>query len=176
MVVAIYYFLHQAGIRMKIFAFTIYTCGMLAYLGMMLIESGVLIGAQKTLRAIPVAEQDLSTQFFLGLRSSWSGPLLQSYLTSFIGFSGSARAISSFSGGSHLRSSRCMIENAPAGLATSLLSYSFYSLGSSSRTPPVAQLVGFVNKTAFSTVRPTRSDIARGVFRPSSFFVSSRTA
>ncbi len=36
MVVAIYYFLHQAGIRMKIFAFAIYTCGMLAYLGMML--------------------------------------------------------------------------------------------------------------------------------------------
>ncbi len=27
MVVAIYYFLHQAGIRMKIFAFTIYTIG-----------------------------------------------------------------------------------------------------------------------------------------------------
>lgn len=27
MVVAIYYFLHQAGIRMKLFAFAIYTCG-----------------------------------------------------------------------------------------------------------------------------------------------------
>jgi hypothetical protein len=50
MVVAIYYFLHQAGIRMKIFAFTIYTCGMLAYLGMMLMESAVAFGAQKALR------------------------------------------------------------------------------------------------------------------------------
>lgn len=39
MVVAIYYFLHQAGIRMKLFAFTIYTCGMLAYYGMMLLET-----------------------------------------------------------------------------------------------------------------------------------------
>jgi hypothetical protein len=46
MVVAIYYFLHQAGIRMKVFAFTIYTCGMLAYLGMMLMESGVGVGSQ----------------------------------------------------------------------------------------------------------------------------------
>lgn len=27
MVVAIYYFLHQAGSRMKVFAFAIYTCG-----------------------------------------------------------------------------------------------------------------------------------------------------
>ena len=33
MVIATYYFLHQAGIRMKLFAFAIYTCGMLAYLG-----------------------------------------------------------------------------------------------------------------------------------------------
>ena len=46
MVIAIYYFLHQAGIRMKIFAFAIYTCGMLAYLGMMLLESGVIMGAR----------------------------------------------------------------------------------------------------------------------------------
>ncbi|MEP6637054.1 MAG: hypothetical protein ABJB97_10040 [Acidobacteriota bacterium] len=73
MVFAIYYFLHQAGIRVKIFAFTIYTCGMLAYLGMMLMESGVAIGAQKALRAIPETAQELPTQFYLGLRSSWVG-------------------------------------------------------------------------------------------------------
>lgn len=36
MVVGVYYFLHQAGIRMKLFTFAIYTCGMLLYLGMML--------------------------------------------------------------------------------------------------------------------------------------------
>jgi hypothetical protein len=73
MVVAIYYFLHQAGIRMKIFAFTIYTCGMLAYLGMMLMESGVGTGAQQALSAIPVEAQEPPTQYFLGLRSSWVG-------------------------------------------------------------------------------------------------------
>lgn len=73
MVVAIYYFLHQAGIRMKIFAFTIYTCGMLAYLGMMLMESGVGLGAQQALSAIPVTAQELPTQYYLSLRSSWVG-------------------------------------------------------------------------------------------------------
>lgn len=51
MVVAIYYFLHQAGIRMKVFAFAIYTCGMFAYLGMMLLESGMAMGVNRALRA-----------------------------------------------------------------------------------------------------------------------------
>lgn len=73
MVVAIYYFLHQAGARMKVFAFAIYTCGMLTYLGMMLMESGVGIGAQQSLRAIPRAAQSEPTQFYLGLRASWVG-------------------------------------------------------------------------------------------------------
>jgi hypothetical protein len=73
MVVAIYYFLHQAGVRMKRFVFTIYTCGMLAYLGMMLLESGAATGAQIALRAIPVEAQELPTQYYLGVRSSWVG-------------------------------------------------------------------------------------------------------
>ena len=73
MVVAIYYFLHQAGIRMKLFAFAIYTCGMLAYLGMMLLESNVGVGAQEALRAIPHAGQSLPTQHYLGVRASWVG-------------------------------------------------------------------------------------------------------
>ncbi|MBA3833174.1 MAG: hypothetical protein H0X34_15020 [Chthoniobacterales bacterium] len=75
MVVAIYYFLHQAGIRMKIFAFAIYTCGMLTYLGMMLLETGVLIGALKALRAVPVQAQEVPTQFYLGVRSSPVGTI-----------------------------------------------------------------------------------------------------
>jgi hypothetical protein len=73
MVVAIYYFLHQAGIRMKLFAFAVYTCGMLAYLGLMLLESGVGLGAQKALGAIPPAARSIPTQLYLGLRSSWVG-------------------------------------------------------------------------------------------------------
>ena len=70
---AIYYFLHQAGIRMKIFAFAIYTCGMLAYLGMMLLESNVGFGALQALQASPVTAQAAPTQFYLGVRSSWLG-------------------------------------------------------------------------------------------------------
>ncbi len=73
MIVAIYYFLHQAGIRMKLFAFAVYTCGMLSYLGMMLLESGVSFGAQKALGTIPQPTQALPTQYYLGMRSSWVG-------------------------------------------------------------------------------------------------------
>jgi hypothetical protein len=73
MVVAIYYFLHQAGIRMKLFAFAIYTCGMLAYLGMMLLESNVGVGAYEALRAIPEAAQSFPTRHYLGVRASWVG-------------------------------------------------------------------------------------------------------
>src|SRR5471032_327529 len=76
MVVAIYYFLHQAGIRMKVFAFAIYTCGMLAYLGMMLLESAVALGAQRALRAIPQAAQALATQYYLGVRAGPVGTIL----------------------------------------------------------------------------------------------------
>lgn len=73
MVVAIYYFLHQAGIWMKLFAFTIYTCGMLVYLGMMLLESNVGLAAATTLKGIPEAARSLPTAHYLGVRESWIG-------------------------------------------------------------------------------------------------------
>jgi hypothetical protein len=73
MVVAIYYFLHQAGLRMKWFAFLLYTCGMFTYLGMMLMESAVAIGAVKALQAIPASQQALPTAYLLGMRTSWVG-------------------------------------------------------------------------------------------------------
>jgi hypothetical protein len=75
MVVAIYYFLHQAGLRMKLFAFAIYSCGIFTYLGMMLVESGVATGAEKALRALPVSAQSLPTQYYFGVRSSWVGTI-----------------------------------------------------------------------------------------------------
>jgi hypothetical protein len=73
MVVAIYYFLHQAGIRMKVFAFVIYTIGVLSYLGMMLMESGVAIGVIAALRAIPAGQRSQPTLMYLGVRESWVG-------------------------------------------------------------------------------------------------------
>ncbi|MBA3963792.1 MAG: hypothetical protein H0X40_18090 [Chthoniobacterales bacterium] len=65
MVVAIYYFLHQAGMRMKLFAFALYTCGILIYLGMMIMESDMGIGVSDALRAIPEAARSLPTARYL---------------------------------------------------------------------------------------------------------------
>jgi hypothetical protein len=48
---------------------------MLAYLGMMLLESGVALGAQKALRAIPQAAQALPTQSYLGVRAGPVGTI-----------------------------------------------------------------------------------------------------
>ncbi len=48
---------------------------MLTYLGMMLLETGVLIGALKALSAIPVQAQEVPTQFYLGVRSSPVGTI-----------------------------------------------------------------------------------------------------
>lgn len=73
MVVATYYFLHRAGLGMKLFVFAIYTCGMLAYLGMMLSESNVAVGVFDALGAIPQAAQSLPTQHLLALHGSWIG-------------------------------------------------------------------------------------------------------
>jgi hypothetical protein len=73
MVVAIYYFLHRAGMGMRIFAFAIYTCGMLAYLGMMLLEANVGLAAYNALRAIPEAAQSLPTRQLLAVHASWIG-------------------------------------------------------------------------------------------------------
>lgn len=70
MVVAIYYFLHQAGIRMKIFAFVLYTCGLLMYLTMMVGGSATALGTARALQAIPHVAQSLPTQYYLGTRSS----------------------------------------------------------------------------------------------------------
>jgi hypothetical protein len=46
---------------------------MLAYLGMMLLESNVGVGAQEPLHAIPQTAQSLPTQHYLEVRASWVG-------------------------------------------------------------------------------------------------------
>lgn len=83
MVVAIYYFLHQAGIRMKFFAFTVYTCGMLFYFGMMVLESYVGVGAVAALKAIPEAARSLPTAHYLQVHESWVG-VTSSVLLNFV--------------------------------------------------------------------------------------------
>ena len=71
MVVAIYYFLNQAKIGLKIVAFTAYTVGMLVFLGEMLIESNVKGQALAALEALP--QKSLPTQQLLGVTGSWLG-------------------------------------------------------------------------------------------------------
>ncbi|HTT98280.1 MAG TPA: hypothetical protein VMF58_09535 [Rhizomicrobium sp.] len=69
MVVAIYYFLHQAGLRMKLFAFVLYALGMLVYLGSMLAESMLRQGAIKALDAMP--HKSAATEYYLSISHSW---------------------------------------------------------------------------------------------------------
>lgn len=69
MVVAIYYFLHRAGWRMRAFAFVLYVLGMLVYLGSMLAESMLRLGALKTLDAMP--KKSDATAYYLSVTHSW---------------------------------------------------------------------------------------------------------
>jgi hypothetical protein len=72
MVVAIYYFLNQANLVMKIFTyFFAYLVGMLLYLGEMLLETNVKASVLQSLRALP--HPSAVTQRYLGVGDSWLG-------------------------------------------------------------------------------------------------------
>ncbi|HXL99391.1 MAG TPA: hypothetical protein VN932_05620 [Rhizomicrobium sp.] len=71
MVVAIYYFLSQARLAMKLFAFAAYGVGMLLYLGQMLIETNLKYAVLASLKALP--RPSAVTQEYLGLNDSWLG-------------------------------------------------------------------------------------------------------
>src|SRR5215469_12616578 len=71
MVVAIYYFLNQAKLRLKIFAFLVYLVGMLMYLGVMVEESNVELWTMDELRSRP--HLSLLAQRYLQLHESWLG-------------------------------------------------------------------------------------------------------
>jgi hypothetical protein len=81
MVVAIYYFLSQAGIAMKIFAFVAYSFGLFLFLGQILIEENIKFVVIATQRAL-LHKSDV-TQEYLGVTASWLG-----HLTAFL-FNGS---------------------------------------------------------------------------------------
>jgi hypothetical protein len=75
MVVAIYYFLHQAGLRMRIFAFILYAMGMLALLLMMYADSVLRAGAIASMAALPEKSQAIVTQYYLAVSHSWVATL-----------------------------------------------------------------------------------------------------
>ncbi|MEO6871500.1 MAG: hypothetical protein ABI233_04685 [Chthoniobacterales bacterium] len=82
MVVAIYYFLHQAGPRMKIFAFVIYTFGMFMYFGLMVEDANFATGVLRALQQIPLASQSPPTQSVLAVKASWVGTTVTVLLNS----------------------------------------------------------------------------------------------
>ena len=71
MVIAIYYFLNEAKIGIRIFAFVVYLIGMLMYLGVMLVETNVYAAALDALRALPAGANSLPAQRYVALNDSW---------------------------------------------------------------------------------------------------------
>jgi uncharacterized membrane protein len=71
MVVAIYYFLNQAKLALRIFGFVAYMIGMLMYWGEMLIEANVKAAALAALKGLPSASGP--ARQFIGVSQSWLG-------------------------------------------------------------------------------------------------------
>ena len=71
MVVAVYYFLHQANLATRIFAFIAYLVGMLIFWGEMLIESNLKFSILAALKALP--SPSAIAQNYIGVTGSWLG-------------------------------------------------------------------------------------------------------
>lgn len=71
MVIGIYYFLNQAKIGLRVFAYLIYSVGMFLYFGMMLASSNIIAGIHQALSA--PAYKSLPTAYLLGVNKSWLG-------------------------------------------------------------------------------------------------------
>ena len=71
MIVAIYYFLNQARIALKMFSFVAYMVGSLIFVGEMLIEGNVKLMALAALKALPSLA--LPTRQYIGVTESWLG-------------------------------------------------------------------------------------------------------
>ena len=71
MVVAVYYFLHQADLLTRIVAFAAYLIGMLIFWGEMLIESNLKFAIFSALKAMP--NLGPVTQNYIGVSASWLG-------------------------------------------------------------------------------------------------------
>lgn len=71
MIVAIYYFLNQANLPMKILSFVAYLVGMALFLGEMLFETNIKVTVIDLMWALP--HPAILTQRYLALQSSWLG-------------------------------------------------------------------------------------------------------
>jgi hypothetical protein len=73
MVIGIYYFLNQAKIGLRIFAYLVYSIGMFLYFGLMLVSSNVLFGIREALKALPDTHVSRPTAHLLSVNDSWVG-------------------------------------------------------------------------------------------------------
>ena len=71
MVIGIYYFLNQAKIGLKLFAYLIYSVGMFLYFGAMIGHSNVLFGINEALHALPRDHLSRPTVYLLAVNDSW---------------------------------------------------------------------------------------------------------
>jgi hypothetical protein len=71
MIVAIYYFLNQARLAMKLFAFFAYMVGMLLFFGQMLLETSLRYTILLQLKALP--HPSAISQEYVGLTGTWLG-------------------------------------------------------------------------------------------------------
>src|SRR5207302_11259491 len=78
MIVAIYYFLHDAKLALKIFAFFAYTVGMMVLLGEMLVEANIKEGVIETLHALPAEHLSRPIVRFLSVYDSWRARITRS--------------------------------------------------------------------------------------------------
>jgi hypothetical protein len=73
MIVAIYYFLHQARLAIRIFAFVAYTVGSILYLSQMLIEANIKVTVFAAMNALPAASLSAVSRHYLEVNDSWLG-------------------------------------------------------------------------------------------------------
>lgn len=71
MVVAIYYFLKDARLPLKLFTFFAYSLGMAVLLGVMLVESNIKSGATEALERMSQDQLSGPTLYYLALSHSW---------------------------------------------------------------------------------------------------------
>jgi len=71
MIVAIFYFLNQAKLPMKIFSFIAYGVGMLMFFGRALKDTSLVYDVQEEMRRL--SHPSYVTQQFLGLQGTWLG-------------------------------------------------------------------------------------------------------
>ena len=71
MVIGIYYFLNQAKLGLRIFAYIVYSIGMFLYFGLMVVSTNILVGINESLEALPADHISRPTAHLISVKHSW---------------------------------------------------------------------------------------------------------